>query len=412
MSKLTSTSPNPIVVRQPNKSLTFIFISSCCEYWGGSEELWSEAARYLKQQGFTVHAFKNQVKRDKRIQGLKADGIEVKDIAILVRLLRKFSFYINIQSFLQKIQLFKYKNPHRQFKKIQPYLFIISQGENYDGVEIAKVCLELNLPYVIISQKASDPVWPHGKKRQMMQEVYEKAKSAFFVSQHNLSLTEAQIGYSLTNAEVVRNPHRAIIREALPYPQPENDYFKIACVGRLWILDKGQDVLLRVLAEDKWQNRNLHISFFGQGVDRDGLIDMAKLLGLKNVSFPGFVNNIVDIWHDHHALIMPSRAEGLPIALVEAMMCGRPGIVTDVGGISEVVEDDITGFIAKGAFFAAIDEALERAWQRRYEWEYIGKEASISIRKQIPPHPERVFANKLLQLSGLEVNSGLIGDKI
>ncbi|WP_228043727.1 glycosyltransferase [Dolichospermum sp. LEGE 00246] len=245
-----------------------------------------------------------------------------------------------------------------------------------------------------------------------MRDVYAQAKYCFFVSKHNLSLTEAQIGYSLTNAEVVRNPHRAIIPEALPYPQPENDYFKIACVGRLWILDKGQDVLLRVLAEDKWQNRNLHISFFGQGVDRDGLIDMTKLLGLKNVSFPGFVENILDIWHDHHALIMPSRAEGLPIALVEAMMCGRPGIVTDVGGISEVVEDDLTGFIAKGAFFAAIDEALERAWQRRYEWEYIGKEASISIRELIPPHPEQIFADKLLQLSTLPVNSASMGDRM
>ncbi|AFZ59059.1 glycosyltransferase family 4 protein [Anabaena cylindrica FACHB-243] len=394
---LTFPSPNPIVVRQLNKSLTFIFISSC-EYWGGSEELWFESARYLKRQGFTVHALKNRVPKNNHIQELKADGIEVKNIHFLVQVLRKLSFLINIQFFVKTIKLFKYKNNHRLFKNRQPSLVIISQGENYDGVEIAKICLELNLPYIIISHKASDPVWPHGIKRQIMQDVYRQAKFCFFVSQHNLSLTEAQIGYSLTNAEVVRNPHQAIIPEALPYPQPENDYFKIACVARLWILDKGQDVLLRVLAQDKWQNRHLHISFFGEGVDRDALIDMTKLLGLKNVSFPGFVNNILNIWYHHHALIMPSRAEGLPIALVEAMMCGRPGIVTDVGGMAEILEDEVTGFIAAGACFQEIDKVLERAWQRRYEWENIGKEASISIRKLIPPQPEQVFADKLVQL--------------
>ncbi|BAY61820.1 group 1 glycosyl transferase [Calothrix brevissima NIES-22] len=395
---LTSTNTEPIVFKDLKKPLTFIFISSCCEYWGGSEELWSESARYLQKQGYTVHAFKNRVQRVQRIQELKADGIAVKNIAILFTLLYRFSFAIKLLSFLKKIQIFKYKNERHQLNILQPSLVIISQGDNYDGVEMAKVCLELNLPYIIISQKASDAVWPNSKKRQIMQDVYKKAKSSFFVSQHNLALTEAQLGYSLTNATVVRNPHRALIPAALPYPPTKNDCFQIACVARLWILDKGQDILLRVLAQDKWRNRNLHISFFGKGIDRDGLIDLSKLLELKNVSFPGFVNNIMDIWHHHQALIMPSRAEGLPIALVEAMMCGRPGIVTDVGGISEIVEDDITGFIATSPCFAEIDKVLERAWQRRYEWENIGKEASISIRKLIPPHPEQVFSDHLLQL--------------
>ncbi|MEA5581049.1 glycosyltransferase family 4 protein [Nodularia harveyana UHCC-0300] len=393
-----------------DQSLTqkFVFISSCCEPWGGSEELWFESAKYLKNLGYVVTAYKNGVNTNTRFKQLKADGIKVKDIKYLVQLLRKLDFLL--VSNHPVLSLFIVFNKYI-LKYLQASLVVISQGENFDGVEIAKLCLRLNLPYVIISQKASDAVWKHGITHKLMQDVYVQAKYCFFVSKHNLSLTEAQIGYHLPNAEVIRNPHRAIIQEALPYPKLENDCCKLACVGRFWILDKGQDILLRVLAQDKWQNRHLHISFFGQGVDRDALMDMAKLLGIKNVSFPGFVENILDIWHHHHALIMPSRAEGLPIALVEAMMCGRPAIVTDVGGISEVLEDNITGFIAQGAFFAAIDEALERAWQRRYEWEYIGKEASISIREIIPPHPEQIFADKLVQLSTLEVNSAPIGDR-
>jgi glycosyltransferase involved in cell wall biosynthesis len=394
---LTSRIQDRLVVEPTNKLVKFIFISSCCEYWGGSEELWSEAARYLQGQGFGVTAFKNRVNNDWRINDLRTDGIAVKDIQILVSLIRKISYHSKISNLLLTLlKWFKYDLNEYKQEKITS--IVISQGENYDGVEIARVCLELNLPYIIISQKASDSVWPHGIKRQIMREVYQQAQATFFVSQHNLSLTEAQLGYKLLNAEVVRNPHRSTIAEALPYPKLEHDRLKIACVGRLWILDKGQDILLRVLAQSKWRERNLHVSFFGAGVDRAALMDMANLLELENVSFPGFVENITDIWHHHHALIMPSRAEGLPIALVEAMMCGRLGIVTDVGGVCEVVADEMTGFIAASACVREIDRVLELAWQRREQWEDIGKAAASSIRQQIPPDPERIFADRLVQL--------------
>ncbi|WP_144439443.1 glycosyltransferase family 4 protein [Geminocystis sp. NIES-3709] len=83
---------------------------------------------------------------------------------------------------------------------------------------------------------------------------------------------------------MVKNPYQGIIPEPLCYPQ-DDGYFKLACVARLWILDKGQDILLNVLAQDKWRERNLKVSFFGSGNNYDGLVNMAELLQLENVSF-------------------------------------------------------------------------------------------------------------------------------
>ncbi|AFZ59058.1 glycosyltransferase [Anabaena cylindrica FACHB-243] len=402
----------------PTQVGCFVFISSCFDVWGGSEELLAATAKYLKQQGHEVHVFKLQISDHPRILELQAAGVKVialnslrlmgikhfvfKCIYHLVRLLKFLP--------LPASWYFIHTDPQRTFilqtlRRIKPSLVVISQGDNFDGLNYGDICLELKLPYVMLSHKASHHIWPVDALRPMMRKVFQQAKRCFFVSEHNLFLTQMQLGQGLSHAEVVRNPYLTSATESLPWPEIKDNCFKLACVGRLWLVDKGQDILLEVLAQEKWKYRNLQVSFFGEGANRDTLIDMANLLGLKNVNFPGFVENIESVWQDYHALILPSRAEGLPITLVEAMMCGRIAITTNVGGIPEVLEDNITGFIAKGTSFAAIDEALERAWQRSDEWENMGTQASISIRKQIPKDPERLFADKLLQLSTLEVNS-------
>jgi glycosyltransferase involved in cell wall biosynthesis len=394
----------------------FVFISSCFGDWGGSEELWAATAKYLKQQGHKVHVFKTNVaKNHSRIIELQSAGIEVVDLlrrpsflwSCSNKIIEHHSRWVNrINRFLPQRWKIQFKHYFeilliQNLKQLQPSLVVISQGDNYDGLHFASICRQLNLPYVIVSHKAHEHIWPVDEIRSYMKETFQHAKRCFFVSRHNLRLTEAQMGQQLIDAEVVRNPHLAQISSPLPWAKPENDCFKLACVARLYILDKGQDILLKVLAQKKWQSRNLHVAFFGHGAHQEALIDFAKMLGVENVSFPGFVDDIVNVWRDFHALILPSRAEGLPLSLVEAMMCGRPGIVTDIGGMPEVVEDNITGFIAQGVCFHALDEALERAWQSRYEWEQMGLQAAKSIRLLVPPDPASVFAQKLLELSAI-----------
>ena len=60
--------------------------------------------------------------------------------------------------------------------------------------------------------------------------------------------------------------------------------------------------------------------------------------------------------------LLPSRAEDAP-ALIEAMLCGRMPIVTDVGRASDLIDDEDHGFVAPAATVPLIDDALERAWQ-------------------------------------------------
>jgi glycosyltransferase involved in cell wall biosynthesis len=187
------------------------------------------------------------------------------------------------------------------------------------------------------------------------------------------------------------------VNEPLPWPTATDGVCRLACVARIWPLEKAQDVLLQVLALDKWRSRPMELSLFGEGPMARGIREMADWLGLRNVRFPGFTDP-TEIWRSHHALLLPSRAEGLPLAQVEAMLCGRPVIVADAGGTSEILRDGEHGFLANAPTVAAVDEALERAWQRRDDWPSIGRAAADHLRTLYPADPCGTFADVLEQL--------------
>jgi glycosyltransferase involved in cell wall biosynthesis len=162
---------------------------------------------------------------------------------------------------------------------------------------------------------------------------------------------------------------------------------------------KGQDLLLAVLRLPEWLDRPIHVSFFGEGPHEQMLRRLVQNYGLQEkVSFRGHVSDVAQIWRENHALVLPSRYEGLPLAVVEALLCGRPVIVTDVAGNAEVVEDGVTGFVAESPKVIHLACALERAWSVRDQWHEMGKRAQISINQVVPEDAGAIFANMLISL--------------
>ena len=372
-----------------------MFVSSN-SVWGGSEELWSASAAELAESGHDVVAITFPAFNDARpIKRLRAAGAKVHALQGWVpasgnsRLAR---FLANrTQSRLLRLRLATLPRPD---------LVVISQGDNFSAHQIANVCGAAGLPYVLITQKAQEAVWAPDSILGSVRRAYAGARWSYFVSGHNLRLTEEQLGQSLLpRASVARNPFLTSWDAPLTWPE-EAETFRLACIGRLYPFDKGQDLLLRVLATPKWRARPLSVSFYGEGGHRQGLEDMARHLGLASVRFAGFIKDVDAVWDSHHGLVLPSRGEGLPLVLVEAMLRGRVPIVTDVAGNAEVVADNLTGFVAAAAAEAAVDEALERAWGRRDEWRAIGQAAAASIRTFVPRNPAAVFADELLRLEG------------
>jgi glycosyltransferase involved in cell wall biosynthesis len=161
-----------------------------------------------------------------------------------------------------------------------------------------------------------------------------------------------------------------------------------------------QDLLLQLLATEPWRSRDIVVSLVGKGPMEEGVRRLSKNLGLEDkVHFAGHIKDIESLWLTHHALILPSRFEGLPLAMVEAMLCGRPVIVTDVAGNTELVTDGVTGFVAEAATLLHLDRALERAWEARGKWQEIGRAAAVAVRQRVPSDPPACFAGALLDLA-------------
>lgn len=384
-------------------------ITCCLDDWGGSEELWAKSVPHLLNQRFSdITVYKNEInKQHPEFVKLINKKITLKELWPQSSLIKTVYLKLTdlIYQFSGKLKIINYQ-PNRVasqlakfLKRNKPDFAIISQGINFDGLSFAFECLKLKIPYIIVCHKAVDFYWPDESDRNFMRETLLKAEKCLFVSKHNLNLTEEQFGVRLTNGEVVFNPVKVEV-DPQPYPDVSKG-FKLACIGRLFVIDKGQDVLLRILNQPKWRNRDLSVSFIGKGPDMDGILEMAKLLNVQNIFFGGFNGDLKEIWNHHHALILPSRSEGLPLTIIEAMSLGRASIVTNAGGNAEVLEEGITGFIGE-CNEKDFEEAMERAWQKRDKWDLMGKKSAEYISKMIPKNPEKIFADLVIDAMNKE----------
>jgi glycosyltransferase involved in cell wall biosynthesis len=102
------------------------------------------------------------------------------------------------------------------------------------------------------------------------------------------------------------------------------------------------------------------------------------------------------MWRRHHGLILPSRNEGLPLAIVEAMFCARLCIVTDVADNAAFLENGVNGFIAEAPVVRCLERTIEEAWQSKDRWQAMGLNARQTILDQFPKNPVKDFCEELL----------------
>jgi len=375
-------------------TLKIVFVSTMFSVpWGGSEELWSQTALRLHQAGNTVSG---SVVWWPQLSP-KVLELEKHGISIFVRKPEQHNLPVRLWHKVKRRFLAEGKKELRWLRLQKPDLVVISQGGNTDGMECMKFCAHVGLPFIAIVHCNTEGWYPDDIRSMEMAGAYGSARKVFCVSQHNLKLLERQIGEKLPDASVVWNPCNVPSGQPPAWPK-DNGVWRMACVARLDPVSKGQDLLFQVLAQKQWQERPVEINLYGSGTSERNLKKLAWNLQLKNVHFRGHVTNVKAIWEENHLLVLPSRYEGLPLALVETMWCERPAVVTDVGGNAEMCMDGETGFVADAPAVKPLAETLERAWNRRNEWEKMGKAARVRAEQLIPKDPIGIFCQQLVEL--------------
>ena len=110
---------------------------------------------------------------------------------------------------------------------------------------------------------------------------------------------------------------------------------------------KRVDLLLQALAQlNQHRGRPATLRVVGDGPQRPRLEAMAQSLGVADrVCFAGWTDDVPAALNAGRVYVLLSTSEGLPMAMLEAMSCGLPVVVTDVGGNAEVVRDGENGYV-------------------------------------------------------------------
>jgi len=128
----------------------------------------------------------------------------------------------------------------------------------------------------------------------------------------------------------------------------------VGSIGRLDAM-KAHDVLLRAIA----QVDGVQAIILGEGDQRQTLETLADDLGIRDrVDLPGWVEQPSTYLPKFDVVAMPSRSEGFPLAMVEAMLAARPVVATRVGSMPEAIIDGETGLLIEKNDVTGLAKAL------------------------------------------------------
>lgn len=347
--------------------------------WGGSEELWSAVAKRALDEGWQVMASTHRWPQ----MPIQVRALQQAGALVLPRRPRTKAE--------QRVpRLARNALPSlRRVARWRPNVLVVNQGGTYDLTFQPDIVRDLSrmqasgVPVMVLCHGADDSNPPSPGQRVAARGALGGFDRVLFTCQAHLRQTERHLGRPLPGAGVFQNPLK--VTERLSWPKSRQ--LQLATMGRLWVLEKGQDVLLEALSQVSWRGEDWHLDIYGEGPDKEYLEGLTTYLGLNgHVTFAGH-SDPRTVWSGHHVLMQPSRREGMPLTVLEAMSAQRPALVTDISGLSELVSDDENGFIAPAPTSKSLAHALERLWANRERLAEMGQKAAERVEIWRSPDP-------------------------
>jgi glycosyltransferase involved in cell wall biosynthesis len=341
--------------------------------WAGSEEMWKLfATEALRRGHFVAAALQTPIAQSEELAEFRALG----GVVFAYNPLNRYTSRTVSRGLYSRFRRLKWWHPDIVCTSGHPAI-------PYRDRDIYHLLNAHTGPRVFIIQGNADWFISGQAERDGLRALYRSARRIICVSRNNAELLQRQLTSNLP-ITILPNPIRKRLERPLPWPS-DSKQVRFATVGRYETFGKCQDGVLQALAIPEWKERNWRLDLFGSGSDERYIHDVIRYFGLEDrVRLCGYERDFTKIWMDHHLHILISRAEGLALALIESMFCGRPAVVTRTGGNHELLRDNEDGFVSAGEDPEIIRQTLERAWSNRERWPEMGKAAFQRANEWIP----------------------------
>lgn len=317
-----------------NKQVNKILIIAPCLAMGGIERASSNTANGLSELGAKVY-FLSLFKKEAFFK--LNEGIEI----------------IEPQGFNKtKLSLFKsILWIRKEVKRVNPEHILVFN--KFYGAITALALLGTKYPYFLSERSSPLFVW-----RQPMRAINKLAFSIKppkgVIAQTNIAAEYQRKYFKKTEVIVIPNS----VREVQLFPEIKREKVILA-VGRLNDYLKGFDLLIESFAKLKNQDWELHIA--GGDEEGEALKEQAERLGVINrIKFLGKVKEIDKCYAYAGMFVIPSRSEGFPNALAEAMTAGCCCIAFDfVAGPNEMITNGVDGILVPSGDTQKLAEAID-----------------------------------------------------
>ena len=159
-------------------------------------------------------------------------------------------------------------------------------------------------------------------------------------------------------------PAASPARERLPDKLIGSDKIIIGTVGRMETVKDQQNLahaFIHLLKEHPEYRKHLRLAMIGDGALRNPVRSLLDEAGLSEIAWlPGDREDVPELLRSMDIFVLPSLAEGISNTILEAMASGLPLVATDVGGNSELVVRNKTGFLVPRSNPVALSQAIQR----------------------------------------------------
>ncbi len=385
--------------------MRYLFVSTSEALpWGGSEVLWIRIAEELLVQGHHVaFSYQHFAEEPAALASLRARGAkgyyrgdpgDHGFVDRICRVARRRKAQSDFPAFTEPHWLLSLVMEER------PDLVILNACDAYMIWPLAGAFRQLKahgIPYAIMCHLEDESYMFNPRKRDALTALYGGAVEVSFGARFGAELVSRQLGIPHPGVEIFDNPRNC--SGEIQERTGDRLTARFACVGRLDVTAKGQDVMLAAFAGPQWKDRDWSLSFYGKGWEQPYLEKLTAMYGLeKNVTFAGFQKGIDSVWAQEDVCIQTSPKEGTPMTVVEAMSAGRPCLVTDIGRMPDLIEEGDNGWVCSRGV-ASVSAALERAWAQREEWPDMGRRGHEKISRVWNFEYPKEMAERVVQLA-------------